>query len=244
MSAYGSRDISRGPIWQGSFRAVPVAAALLLLTACASRGGDIPYNVRDFGAPDPRSWDQSDYHPHLGPMDVVRINVFRVPDLSAEYQVDHAGFVDLPLVGRVTVRGQNTAQFAQTLERLYGERYLNNPEITVRLVSTTSNNIIVDGGVKEAGVFTLAGPTTLLGAVATAGGVDPADGNPRRVAIFRKRGGQTVAAAFDLIDIRRGKMVDPPVYPGDTVIVDSSTVKPVFRDLLQALPVVAIFSNL
>ena len=218
--------------------------ALALLSGCATRGGDIPYDVADFGPPDPRSFDSAGYNMQLGPLDVVRITVFRVPDLSGEYQIDQTGQLDLPLLGSVSVQNQSPAQFARTLEGLYGRRYLQSPEIAVRVVSGATNNVVVDGGVKEPGVFPLAGPSTLLAAVASAGGVDVQNGNARRVAIFRKRSGNTVAAAFDLIDIRRGKMADPVVYPGDTIIVDSSTVRPIYRELLQTLPVLAIFSPL
>lgn len=220
------------------------AGAILLLGGCATRGGDIPYNVQDFGTPDPRAWNAADYAALLGPLDVLRVNVFRVADLSGEYQIDHSGEIDLPLVGKVSARDQTVGDFAGTLERLYGERYLNNPEITIRLVSTPNSTITVEGGVKGAGRIPLNGPTTLLGAVASAGGIDDTTGNPRRVAVFRKRGGKTVAAAFDLIDIRRGKVADPVIYPGDTVVVDSAALRTLYRELLQALPGVAVFGSL
>jgi polysaccharide biosynthesis/export protein len=234
---------SRRPLARGGGTLLVLAAAAAA-SGCSSRGGDIPYNVQDFGRPDPRSWVDADYEARLGPLDLLRINVFRVPDLSGEYQVDHTGSVDLPLVGRVSVRDQTASDFAQTLEQTYGRRYLNDPEITVRLVSTPSNNITVEGGVNGPGVIELNGPTTLLGAIAKAGGIQPNNGNPRRVVVFRKRGGQTVAAAFDVVDIRRGKMADPMIYPGDTVVVDSSDLKALYRELLQVVPTLAIFSSL
>jgi polysaccharide biosynthesis/export protein len=221
-----------------------VVAALAALAGCETRGGKIPYDPAGFGPPDARVAVASPYEAPLGPLDVIRVNVFRVPDLSGEYQVDMKGNVDLPLVGPVNVRNQDAATFAQSLEQLYGARYLNQPDITVRVATSNQLNVTIEGGVNRPGIYGLPGQTSLVGAIALAGGINPGDSNPKRVVIFRKREGKTVAAAFDLISIRHGEMTDPLVYPGDTIIVDASKIRAIYRDLLQALPTVAIFNGL
>ena len=224
-------------------RAVVLLAALAMLGGCETRGGKIPYAPADFGAPD-RAARVAAYDVPLGPLDVVRINVFRVPELSGEYQVDVRGIVDLPLVGAVDVRDQNAEQFAATLEGMYATRYLNNPDVTVKVQSTNQLNVTIEGGVAVPGIYALPGHTTLLGAIALARGFNPTDSNPKRVAIFRKREGKTVAAAFDVTAIRHGDMADPLVYPGDTIVVDASKIRTIYRDLLQTIPVIAIFGGL
>ena len=61
--------------------------------------------------------------------------------------------------------------------------------------------------------------------------------NPRRVAIFRTIEGQRMAAAFDLVSIRRGQMEDPRIYSGDIVVVDGSKIKaPCSARSLSAIP--------
>ena len=77
-------------------------------------------------------------------------------------------------------------------------------------------------------------------AVAQAGGATP-EANLRRVAIFRQIDGKRQAAAFDLASIRRGEMEDPPVYAGDIVIVDGSSIKALQKTLLNSLPLVNMF---
>ena len=67
------------------------------------------------------------------------------------------------------------------------------------------------------------------------------DANPHRVAIFRTIGGKRQAAAFDLVAIRRGQSQDPPVYPGDIVVVDGCSNKALQKKLLQSIPLLAIF---
>ena len=67
------------------------------------------------------------------------------------------------------------------------------------------------------------------------------DANPRRVAVFRVIGGQRQAAAFDLTAIRRGQSQDPQIYPGDIVVVDGSSVKSAQKQILQSIPLLALF---
>ena len=70
------------------------------------------------------------------------------------------------------------------------------------------------------------------------------DSNPRRVAVFRTISGKRQAAAFDLTDIRRGQATDPPIYPGDIIVVDGSSIKALQKQILQSLPLMSIFSPL
>jgi polysaccharide export outer membrane protein len=82
---------------------------------------------------------------------------------------------------------------------------------------------------------------TLLQSLAMAKGPTE-NANPRRVAVFRQRSGQRVAAAFDLTAIRRGEAEDPKVYAGDIVVVDGSQIKQIQREVLQTLPILGIFN--
>jgi polysaccharide export outer membrane protein len=215
------------------------------LAGCETRGGNIPYDPPGFSAPPTASVAAFDaYDVKLGPLDVLRINVFRVPDLSGEYQIDGYGNVDLPLVGSIKARDMSAEEFGKQLEQLYGAQYLNSPEINVRVMTTNQLNVTVEGAVNSPGVFPLPGKTTLLGVIAMARGPILLESNPKRVAIFRKREGQTQAAAFDLVAIRKGEMADPVVYPGDIVVVQGASVRAIYRELLQTIPMIAVFSNL
>lgn len=229
---------------RSSTRAVFVLVLVGCLAACAKRGGTIPYAPADFGPPAIVQSDELAYDLPLGPLDMLRINVFRVPELTGDYQVDAQGVLDLPLIGNLNVREFTPQQLGAELERRYSAEYLKNPEITVRVTATNNNSITVEGGVNNAGIFPLPGKTTLVGAVALARGISVNDANPRRVVIFRKNNGKTLAAAFDLVSIRRGEMEDPMVFPGDTVVVDSSTIRPIYRDLMAAMPLATLFTQL
>jgi polysaccharide export outer membrane protein len=224
-----------------SFRLAVIGLFALAVAGCVTRGGKVPYAPADFGPPDKDRTGEVAYDLPLGPLDVVLIKVFRVPELSGEYQVDAKGMLDLPLLGAVSVRNKSPDEFANELEQLYGVRYLSNPQISARVMASFNNSVTLEGGLAAPGIYQLQGRTTLLGAVALARGIAAQDANPKRVVIFRKRDGQTMAAAFDLIAIRRGEMENPLVYPGDVIVVDSSQLRPIYRDLLQTLPIVSIF---
>ena len=230
--------------WKGVFRTAFILLLALGISACAKRGGTIPYAPADFGPPQGVQASDQAYDLPLGPLDMLKISVFRVPELTGDYQVDARGELDMPLIGSVRVRDFTPKQLGAELERRYSQRYLNNPEISVRVTNSFNNSVTVEGGVNSPGIYPLPGKTTLVGAIALARGIAPQDANPRRVAIFRKRDGKTVAAAFDLVSIRHGEMEDPVIYPGDTIVVDSSTVRSVYRDLMMALPLGTLFTQL
>jgi polysaccharide export outer membrane protein len=221
--------------------ALLIASALLLLAACADkRGGPIPYDVSGFGVPDAPELVPLEAGYRIAPMDTLTVKVFKMPDLSGDYEVDLAGHISMPLIGEVAAYDLTTAQLDEALTRKLGEKYLENPDVSVGIKESTSRVVTVVGAVKQSGAFPTIGPTSLMRAVALAGGVTE-DANPRRVAVFRTVSGQRQAAAFDLQAIRRGEAKDPMVYAGDIVIVDGSAIKAMQKQIFQSFPLLSIF---
>ncbi len=217
------------------------AAVGLLLTGCAdSRGGPIPYGVSEFGVPDSPKLVPLEVGYKIAPMDTLTVKVFRMPDLTGDYEVDLAGHISMPLIGEISAYDLTTAQLDDALTRKLGEKYLENPDVSVGIKSSTRRSVTVDGAVNRAGAFPVNGPMTLMQAVASAGGTNQ-EANARRVAIFRTIGGKRQAAAFDLTSIRRGEMEDPAIYAGDIVVIDGSSVKAAQKQLLNSLPVLSVF---
>jgi len=220
------------------------SAATCLLLGCAdSRGGPIAYDVAGFGIPDSPKLVPLEAGYKIAPMDTVSVKVFKMPDLTGDYEVDLAGHISMPLIGEVSAYDLTTAQLDDALTRKLGEKYLENPDVSVGVKSSTRRSVTVDGAVNRSGSFPVNGPTTLMQAVAAAGGARE-DANIRRVAIFRTIGGQRQAAAFDLQDIRRGAAKDPEVYAGDIVVIDGSAIKALQKQILQTLPMISVFGPL
>lgn len=227
----------------GMMRIIGICAglALLPLAGCADkRGGPIPYDVKTFGAPDAPTVVPLEQGYRIAPLDTLSVKVFKMPDLSGDYEVDLTGQIALPLIGSVSAVDLTTAELDQRLTAKLGEKYLQNPDISVGVKSSTRRNVTVDGAVAKVGTFPVNGPMTLLQAVAQAGGPTQ-DANPRRVAIFRQIGGQRQAAAFDLTAIRRGEAPDPAVYAGDIIIVDGSSIKELQKRILNSMSILQIF---
>jgi len=213
---------------------------LLFAAACAdTRGGSIPYD-RPLAAPDEVTFQTlaSDYK--IAPMDKLSIKVFKMEDLTGEYDVDLAGNISLPLIGQLKAANLTTEQLDGQLTSKLGEKYLEHPDVSVAIKSSTAHVVTVDGAVREGGSFPVGGPTSLIKAIAMAKGTTE-EANNRRVAVFRTIGGQRQAAAFDLTSIRRGEAPDPEIYPGDIIVVDGSSVKAVQKQILQSIPLLAIF---
>ena len=228
------------PTWSPFGPVLPLAAAFLVLTACAdTRGGSIPYD-RALAAPDtPKITTlESDYK--IAPADKLTIKVLKSEELTGDYQVDLAGNISLPLVGQVTAANYTTSQLDTKITQLLGQKYFENPDVSVGIKESALRTITVDGAVREAGAFPVTGPLTLMQAVALAKGTSE-EANARRVAVFRTIGGQRQAAAFDLRAIRQGESPDPQVYPGDIVIVDGSGIKDAYKRFVQIVPILGIF---
>ena len=219
-------------------------SAAAALSACADRrGGPIPYNVSDFGVPDAPTVATVEAGYKIAPMDTLNVKVFKMPDLSGDYDVDLAGRISMPLIGEVPAADLTTAQLDDELTQRLGAKYLEHPDVSVGLKASTRRTVTVDGAVNKSGSFPAMGPMTLMQAVAAAGGTRD-DANARRVAVFRTIGGRRQAAAFDLTSIRRGEMQDPAVYAGDIVVVDGSAIKAAQKQILNSLPILSIFGPL
>lgn len=218
---------------------LPVAAALLVAGCADTRGGTIPYD-KTLAAPDETKFQTLESNYKIAPMDKLSIKVFKMDDLSGDYDVDLAGKISLPLIGELQAANLTTAQLDDQLTQKLGAKYLEHPDVSVAIKSSTAHVVTVDGAVKEGGAFPVGGPITLIQAIAMAKGTTE-DANARRVAVFRTIGGQRQAAAFDLTSIRRGQASDPQIYPGDIIVVDGSSVKAAEKQFFQSFPLLSIF---
>jgi polysaccharide export outer membrane protein len=216
-----------------------LAMSYLLIGCADTRGGSIPYD-RPLAAPDEQYFQVIPEDYKIAPMDTLSIKVFKADDLSGDYSVDLGGHISLPLVGQVEAANLTTQQLDSKLSQLLGQKYFEHPNVSVAIKQSTAHVVTVDGAVQQDGQFPIAGSLTLIQAVALAHGTTP-DANARRVAVFRTIQGQRMAAAFDLTSIRRGEAKDPPIYPGDIIVVDGSKIKEAEKQIFQAVPLLYAF---
>jgi polysaccharide export outer membrane protein len=178
----------------------------------------------------------------IGPLDVLDITVFRVPELSKTVQVAATGTINLPLVGEVPASGRTAQDIEHELTKRLGAKYLQSPQVNVNIKEYNSQRVTIDGAVKKPGVYPIRGSATLLQMIATAEGLT--DTAQTEVAVFRKSGDRRLAAKFDIDEIRAGRAKDPKISEGDMIVVSDSTLKTTYQGLLKALPVTSIFVTL
>jgi polysaccharide biosynthesis/export protein len=217
-------------------------ALLLSLGACAGtayKRSDIRAPQPEFFAPPDQIFVTNRDH-RLGPSDVVDVLVYRAPEFSGQFRVDDSGKIMMPLIGSFPVQGMTTTQLASDLRARLSKSYYVNPDVSVTLKESVSQQIVVDGSIGKPGAYPLSGRTTLMEAVARAGGVGP-DSNLRRVVIFRTIKGERMVAAFDLAAIREARADDPEVFAEDIIIVDGSRTRQALRDFFMTLPIIGLF---
>jgi polysaccharide export outer membrane protein len=154
--------------------------------------------------------------------------------------VEENGEISLPLVGRVQAAGKTTAELEREIATRLQVAMLENPSVSVRVKEFMSQRVTVEGAVSQPGVYPLTSRTSLLQMIATAHGLDEM-ANPGACVVFRVVDGQRYAAAFDIRQIRAGRMVDPELLGGDTVVVDYSGIRANYRDFLSLYPLFSVF---
>lgn len=174
----------------------------------------------------------------IGPLDTVQVDVFNVPELSREVQVDASGSIAMPLVGTVDARGRTAAELGQAIETALRGRYLRNPEVTVNIKSSVSQVVTIDGQVVEPGLYPVTNQMTLLRAIASAKGLSEY-ARQDDVVILRTVNGRKMAGLYNIAAIRRGNYDDPPIYANDVVVVGDSPQRRLFRDFVSLAPLLA-----
>lgn len=174
----------------------------------------------------------------IGPLDTIQVDVFNVPDLSREMQVDASGRISMPLAGTIDARGKTSAELGAAIEGALRMRYVRNPEVTVNIRSSVSQVVTIDGQVVEPGLYPVTNQMTLMRAIASAKGLSEF-ARQDDVVILRTVNGQKMAGLYNVTAIRRGGYEDPFIYANDVIMVGDSPQRRLFRDFVSLSPLLA-----
>ncbi|MEM6898901.1 MAG: polysaccharide biosynthesis/export family protein [Pseudomonadota bacterium] len=216
--------------------------AVISLANCASGGGTIG-DFESVGDQMPIPDSTTSVAPgdlRVGALDLVEVEVFGVESLNGTYQVSFDGSIKLPLIGEINVVGMTPQELSYELEKLYGTRYLEDPDVSVSISESQGRRITLDGAIRSPGLYPITGNISLVQAVALGGGLS-GSANPRKVVVFRQINGERHAAAFDLVSIRNGDSDDPDVYGNDVIVVDGSNIGESYDRIIRSIPLVALF---
>ncbi len=177
----------------------------------------------------------------IGPSDLIEIAVFQVPELSKTVRVGSRGVLTLPLIGQINAGGLTGQELEVVIAGKLKENYLQDPQVSVFIKEYVSQRVTVEGSVNKPGVFPISGKTTLLQAIAMAGGLDKlADQND--IKLFRDRkDGTRETIPFDLEPIRKGEAPDPVLSASDVVVVGKSGTRSALREFGETMRDFSIF---
>jgi polysaccharide export outer membrane protein len=105
----------------------------------------------------------------IGPEDVLEITVWRNTDLTRTVVVRPDGMISMPLIGDVRASGLTANQLAEQIAKRLKD-YKENPTVAVSIKEVNSYNVYVLGEVAKPGKYQLKSYTTVLQAIAMAGG--------------------------------------------------------------------------
>lgn len=146
----------------------------------------------------------------LVPGDVIRLNIWREPDLTGEFLVQEDGTAVLPKIGPVHVTEHTPAELREHLVTEYS-RTLRNPSIEVVVL----RRILISGEVGVEGVYPVDPTMSLVDALALAGGPSP---NAKQDRVVLIRDGREIE--IDLDDPLEARNV--ALRSGDQLMVPSA----------------------
>ena len=187
----------------GAARVAVVTCALLTVTALASvesrlSAQSVPATTRGVG------------ESSLGtvqPGDLIRLKIWREPDMSGDIGVNEDGVATLPRIGPLRVAGLAADSLKRMLIRSYAE-FLRDPAVDI----TVLRRVTILGAVRTPNVYHLEPTMTVADALALAGGASP-DGKQDQVEL-RRQGGKAVVKLS-----RQTRLGDTPLRSGDELYV-------------------------
>jgi polysaccharide export outer membrane protein len=169
----------------------------------------------------------------LGMGDMVRITVFRNPELTTEAKVSERGTILFPMIGEVPVTGLTPSQAGQRIaDKLKQGRFVVNPEVNVSIAQVNSRQVSVLGNVNKPGRYPLdAMSVKLTDFLAVAGGV--ASPGSDFVTIVSQKDGKTTKRDVDLAAMFRSGDLSGnlELQPGDTVYVHKAPLVYVYGEV-------------
>jgi len=153
----------------------------------------------------------------LGPEDQLRISVWDNKELTLDLVVRPDGKISMPLLQDVPAEGLTAAELAANIQEKLSA-FIVNPEVTVIVLQVNAPKYYLIGYVSRPGTYPLRGDTSVLQALALAGGLTQF-ASPRSIKLIRAtRGKQEVRKInyYDIIESGEGNYL---LKSGDTIVV-------------------------
>jgi len=169
--------------------------------------------------------DSSRAKPHddnfvIGNDDLLAINVWKEPDISRSIPVRSDGKISLPLAGEVQAAGRTPLKLEQDIAARL-KSYIAEPEVTVIVQQVNSQKFNILGMVNKPGSYPIVNSSTVLDAIAIAGGFRDFAKQKAIYVLRQDLGGTQTRISFNYKEVVKGKNPEQNVklQPRDTIVV-------------------------
>lgn len=156
----------------------------------------------------------------IGPADVLEVSVWKQSEISRTVPVLPDGTISLPLIGQVTASGLTSGKLRDVIAARL-KKYIADPRVNVIVEKVNSQAFNILGKVLKPGSYGLGKPTTILDAIALAGGFQDFAKVNKIYILRRMPDGSQKMLRFNYKAVIKGRKIDENVRlePGDTVVV-------------------------
>jgi polysaccharide biosynthesis/export protein len=206
---------------------VQVAMGFLLLPLAAhaqetaKQTATPPTSQKSVGSitPSPTTVAANDSDYKIGPQDVLRIDVWKEPDISRTIPVRPDGKISLPLLNDVQASGLTAMQLAGAIREGL-TKYLTGPQVTVTVTEINSRRVYVTGEVARSGALPLLPNMTVLQALSSAGGFTQF-AKLKNIYVLRMEDGKQVKHGFNYKEVVKGFFPEQNILlqSGDVIVV-------------------------
>ena len=156
----------------------------------------------------------------IGNSDVLEINVWQEKELTESVPVRSDGKISMPLIGEVQASGRTPTQLKEEITAKL-RAYLTAPDVTVVVLQMNSRKFNILGRVMKPGSYSLSATTTVLDAIAEAGGFQDFAKIKKIYILRRDDKGRASHIPFNYKDVIQGKHPEENIalLPNDSVVV-------------------------
>ena len=155
----------------------------------------------------------------IGAQDILKIDVWKEPDITRQVTVRPDGKISLPLLDEVQAVGFTPMELAKAIREGL-KRFIHDPQVTVTVTEFNSRRVYVTGEVMHTGALAMLPNMTVLQALSSSGGFTQF-ANTKKIYILRMDNGKQLRLPVNYKEIVTGRKPEENVVlqAGDTIVV-------------------------
>lgn len=182
----------------------------------SARRGETAHETPDANQPKPPGTDSY----KIGAQDVLKVDVWKEPDITRQVNVRPDGKISLPLLNDLQAAGMSPSELSASISDGL-KKFITDPQVTVTVIEINSRRIYVTGEVQHAGAFALLPGMTILQALSSCGGFTQF-ANTKKIYLLRTEGGKQSRIPVNYKALVNGTKPDEEnvqLQSGDVIVV-------------------------